>query len=71
MYAVFFSTDFNKDLTDPKANVKLFKRYKNLTPALKCAYGRNQLISSHIEGRTYFVYDPQKKVVLSARKEEL
>lgn len=66
MYAVFYTKDFNADLTSENLDVKLYKKYVCKNKALQCAWIRNRLISQQVLGRHYYVYDLENKECLSA-----
>lgn len=46
-----------KDLCQKDVRLELFKEYKSLQAALKCAHKRNEMFTTSVFGYFYFVFD--------------
>jgi hypothetical protein len=66
MYAVIYTHSNQTDLTKADVLPYLYKTFKSLKSALKCAYKRNEMIRQQVLGITYFVYDKNNHEILRA-----
>jgi len=65
MYTVI-RFDAAKKVTDKDNTVVAFKNYRSKKAALKCAYKRNNMISTQVIAQTYAVWDHVQKQLLEA-----
>jgi ribosomal protein S19 len=66
MYAVIYTTGFNKDLKSEDVQVKVYKIYKTKRAALLNTWKKNQMISHQVIGHHFYVYDQLNREFLSA-----
>ncbi len=67
MYAVIYTTGFNKDLKSKDVQVKVYKQYKTKRAALLNTWKRNNMISQQVIGHHFYVYDQTNREFLSAK----
>jgi hypothetical protein len=60
--------DATKNINDKDQKMVFYKEFKSEQAALKCAYKRNEMISTQAFGNMYIVYDKKNNQVLKSTK---